>query len=160
MKKHKNLSIISGILFFIALFLSNGQTFAISKISKWTTPFGGRVISLEVPSVECIGAIGQGTAPVVLSSNIAGLARATIGATGSQSTTSRVSNIAGGIYRSIPLYTYSTSSVTGELLRQPKVGDWILGRQYLVPNLNVCETTLFGGAPFPVVKTDNYGVSR
>lgn len=158
MKRHRNITII--ILFASIILLSKIDVFAISKISTWTTPFGGRVISLDVPTVECPGAIGQGTAPVVLSSNLAGIARATIGSTGAQSAVNRVNNISSGIYRSIPLYTYKTSSVNGAVLKQPKVGDWILGRQYLVPNINVCETTLFGGVPFPVVKTDNYGVSR
>lgn len=132
---------------------------AISKLSTWTTPFGGRVLSTKIPTVECPGAIGQGTAPVVLSSNLAGLGQATVGATGRQSTLSRVGNIGTGIYRAIPLYTLRLSS-TGKELKQPKVGDWILGNQYLIPTLEVCNTTLLGGLPFPVVKTDNYGVSE
>ena len=144
----------------MSFFFPTQQTLAISKLSSWTTPFGGRVISTKIPTVDCPGTIDGGTAPVVLSSNLAGLGQATIGATCKQSTINRVANIGVGVYKSIPLYTYRISSITGESLKQPKVGDWILGRQYLIPNLNTCETTALGGLPFPVVKTDNYGISR
>ena len=160
MKHHTLIGIPTFIIFTISYFFPAQQANAISKISTWTTPFGGRVISTKIPTVECPGAIGQGTAPVVLSSNLSGLGQATIGAAGQQSTLSRINNIGTGIYKAIPLYTLRISSVTGKPTKQPQVGDWVLGRQYLIPTLEICNTTLLGGIPFPVVKTDNYGVSQ
>ncbi len=160
MKHHTYIGIPAFIIFSFFFITPNKNALAISKLSTWTTPFGGRVISTKIPTVECPGAIDQGTAPVVLSSNLAGLGQATIGATGQQSTLNRVNNIGTGIYKAIPLYAVRLSPITGKPLKQPKVGGWILGNQYLVPTLEICNTTLLGGVPFPVVKTDNYGVSE
>ncbi len=162
MKHHAYIGLPTFILFSLSFLLFPlEQVWAVSKLSQWTTPFGGKVISLEIPTVECPGAAGQGTAPVLLSSNLAGLGQATIGATGKQSALSRAGNIGTGLYKAIPLYTLRISSINGESLKQPKVGDWILGRQYLVPDVSTCQTDAFGAPiPFPVVKTDNYGTSR
>lgn len=162
MKHHTYIGIPLFIAFAISFFFPLHHTWAVTKLSTWTTPFGGRVLTTKIPTVDCPGAVGTGTAPVVLSSNIAGVAQATVGAVSKgQTTVSRVGKVVGGIYKAIPLYTVRISSVTGQPLTQPKPGDWILGMQYLVPNVHTCETDAFGTPiPFPVVKTDNYGVSR
>lgn len=160
MNHHKYLGISTFIFFTLSFFFPAQQTWALTKISNMTVPFGGKVLSTQIPTVTCPGAI-LGTAPVVLSSNLAGLGQATIGATGQQNTLNRINNIGSGVYRAIPLYTVQSFNYKGfPTKKQPKAGDWILGRQSLVPSLTICETTLLGGVPFPVVKTTNYGVSQ
>ena len=160
MKHHTYIGIPLFTAFALSFFFPSQQTYALGKVSALTVPFGGRVISTTIPTVTCPGAF-PGTAPVVLSSNLAGLGQATLGSTGQQQTLQRINSIGTGLYRAIPLYTMQSFTYKGYLTkRQPKVGDWILGRQQLIPDLETCETTLLGGVPFPVVKTDNYGVSR
>lgn len=126
-----------------------------------TVPFGGRVISLTVPTVTCTPADG-GTVPVVLSSNLAGVARAGFSAVDpNQDALQKINNIGVGIYRAIPLYTLRIGSTDGKTVKQPQIGDWVLGRQKLIPNLGTCQISAFGTPiPFPVVETDNYGTSR
>ncbi len=141
------------LLFFIVPTPVVGATF-----KNMTLPFGGRVLTTELPGVTCLNPIG--TAPVVLTSNLAGLLRAgTAAADGSQATGQRVTNIATGLYRAIPLYTWAyTKNSGGVPAQQPKQGDWILGRQKIVPNFSTC---LIGETvPFPVVETDNFGITR
>lgn len=121
-----------------------------------TVPFGGRVLSTKLPGVSCLNPTG--TAPVVLSSNLAGVVQVGVSsADRNQNTGQRIGGAVGGLYRAIPLYTWAFSP-TGTV-RQPKAGDWILGRQKLVPNLSTC---VIDGAnvPFPVVETNNYSVSQ
>jgi hypothetical protein len=125
-----------------------------------TVPFGGRVLSTQIPTVTC--ATTNGTAPVLLLSNLAGLASAGLSATDrNQNGLQKTTGVVGGIYRAIPLYTLPISSVTRLPLQQPKPGGWILGNQRLIPDISTCQTSAFGApVPFPVVQTDNYGVSR
>lgn len=154
MKKHFYSSLI-------VLTLLLGIPQAIHARGSLTVPFGGRVLSLTVPTVTCQPADG-GTAPVVLSRNIAGVVRAVSGsANGNKDTLERLSDIGVGLYKAIPLYAMKYSSVTGQPLKMPQIGDWILGHQKLVPNVATCQTSIFGAPiPFPVVESDNYGVSR
>ncbi len=121
-----------------------------------TIPFGGKVLSVQTPGVTCIPSEG-GTAPVVLSTNISGLVSAGISAaSGNQTDAQRTVGTVSGLYRAIPLYTLSMG-FQGDTLRQPKIGDWILGNQQIIPNISTCS---IGEIPFPVVKTNNYGVSQ
>lgn len=160
MKHHTYIGIPTFIIFVLSFFFPTEQALALKKISNMTVPFGGRVISTTIPTVTCPG-VFFGTAPVVLSSNLAGLGQATIGSTGQQQALQRINNIGTGLYRAIPLYTIQSLTYKGyPTKKQPKIGDWVLGRQSLIPDIATCQTTLLGGVPFPVVKTDNYGVSR
>lgn len=160
MKHHKYLGILITVLIFMSPVFAFGQIFT-KPTSNLTISFGGKVLTTKIPTVTCPGATGLGTAPVVLSSNLAGVGQATVGASsGNQSVGQRIGNVVGGLYKAIPLYTIRISSATGLPLKQPKPGDWILGRHYLLPNISTCNTTLLGGVPFPVIKTDNYGVSQ
>ncbi len=138
-------------------FFSIQQAIAFTPVSKWTTPYGGKVISKKIPTVVCPEAYVLGTAPVVLSSNLAGLGQATLSAIdGNQSTVNKVGGIVGGVYKAIPLYLIRGTPPK----KQPKVGDWVLGQKSVIPNISTCTTTLLGGVPFPVVKSEVYGVSQ
>ncbi len=109
-----------------------------ARAAGMTQPFGGKVLSIRIPSVTCIG---TGTGPVVLASNLAaGLSTLQGGS---------VSNIVSNVYGVIPLYTTSPT-------KKPQVTQWVLGRHDLIPNLSTCS---MGSVPFPVKKTTNYGVS-
>jgi hypothetical protein len=101
-----------------------------------SAPFGGRVLSVTIPSVTCVG---TGTGPIVLTST----AVSVISMATSQ-------NNASGVYGSIPLYATDAN-------KAPRVGKWILGRHELMPSFSTCT---IGGTPFPVKKTTNqYNVS-
>jgi hypothetical protein len=123
--------------------------------SSLTAPYGGRVLSTSVPTVTCIIPDG-GTAPVVLSSNLAGLVSAGVASAKMQDPLRKINNVGKGLYQAIPLYTTQGATKT-----QPQPGKWILGNQYLIPDFTTCQTTAFGApVPFPVVKTKTYGVSK
>lgn len=158
MKHHKYIAIPTFIIFTTLFLFPDREVWAITMP---TVPFGGRVLFTKIPTVVCPEAAALGTAPVVLSSNLSGVVQTVSGSIPSnQNTGQRLGNVVGGLYKAIPLYTIRISSVTGKPLTQPKPGDWILGRHELIPSLSSCNTTLLGGVPFPVKKTDNYGVSK
>lgn len=125
-----------------------------------TIPFGGKIITKKIPTVTCEPPDG-GSVPVVLGSNLAGLGQAGASAvSGQQGTLQKINNIGVGIYKAIPLYV-RPGIATGRPSPRPKIGDWILGNQNLIPDLNTCQTNIFGAPiPFPVVKTGEYGISR
>jgi hypothetical protein len=145
-----------GLLLLSVAFLGTFATVTNAQLSsKLTAPYGGRVLTTTIPTVTCILPDG-GTAPVVLTSNLAGLVSAGTSATKKQDPLKKIANIGKGIYKAIPLYT--TQGVTHT---QPQFGKWILGNQYLIPDIYTCQTTVFGPPiPFPVVKTKTYGVSK
>jgi hypothetical protein len=121
-----------------------------------TRPFGGRVLTNQLPVATCIG---LGTGPVLLSNNIGSLVNTAISATdNSQGTVNQVSNIASGLYGAIPYY--ATMGFTGLFVTPlPQTGDWILGRADVIPSLTRC---IINGTPipFPVRNTSTYNVSR
>lgn len=142
-------SLLVGILF---IQLAQAKT----PLKEYTIPFGGRVLTTTLPAVSCLNPTG--TAPVVLTSNLGGLVRAGVSAAdGNASTGQRIAGTAAGLYRAIPLYTWGFSP-TGTV-QQPKPGDWILGRQKIIPNLSTCVIDGVN-VPFPVVETNNFGISQ
>ena len=154
MLRHK----IIGIPLFIALcgvWVSSYIQYAHAITVNSTLPFGGRVLTTSIPTVTCT-TLG-GTAPVVLTSNLASIGRAVISSTAEPSL-QRSFTMGSNLYRAIPLYTQQSFTA---FRKQPKPGDWILGRQQIIPDLSTCITEALGAPlPFPVVKTDNYGVSQ
>ena len=143
-------------IFSLVFFLGVTGTPQIVLGKEMTVPFGGRVLTTTLPGVSCMNPTG--TAPVVLSSNLAGVVQVGVSsASRNQNVGQRIGGAVGGLYRAIPLYTWAFSP-TGTV-KQPKAGDWILGRQKIIPNVSTC---IIDGAniPFPVVETNNYSVSQ
>jgi hypothetical protein len=134
MKKH--MYIVFAMIAVALMFPTFAQAFGMPTI-----PYGGKVLTTVIPTVTCNNLTG--TAPVVLSSNLAGIGEIASGG---------VEGVVSGLYSIIPLYATSST-------KTPRFGQWILGRHEIVPNFNTCNSTLFGGFPVPVKNTTTYGVS-
>jgi hypothetical protein len=145
-----------GLLVLSVAFLGTFATVTNAKIGAGlTVPYGGKVLLTRIPTVTCVLPDG-GTAPILLTSNIASLVSAGASGASNQDSLQKINNIGKGLYKAIPLYTTQGMTKT-----QPKPGKWILGNQYLIPDLFTCETTAFGAPiPFPVVRTETYSVSK
>jgi len=143
----------------LVLVLSTNNLYAASfSPSTMTVPFGSRVLSTQIPTVTCVITDG-GTAPVLLTSNLISVGKFAVSTTSNEPVLKKTFTMGENLYRIIPLYTQQM--LTGTPKKQPQPGDWILGRQKLIPDVSTCQTTLFGAPiPFPVVPTNNYGVSR
>lgn len=115
-----------------------------------TVPYGGKVLTTTLPTVTCFT---TGTAPVVLSSNLAGLGMAVGSATSNTGVGGKVAGLIGGLYKALPLNATNPA-------KRPRPGDWILGRHEIIPSFTTCTSTALGGFPVPVKKTTIYGVSR
>ncbi len=156
MRKHT----ILGVTAFTILIILPQIMYAASFKSK-TVPFGSRVLSTTIPTVTC-ETINGGTAPVLLTSNLVSVAHAVytgVSSSGQNQPIQKTFTMGKDIYRAIPLYTQQSTGTTSKT--QPKPGVWILGRQKLIPDFATCVTDIFGAPiPFPVVPTNNYGVSK
>ena len=138
-------------LFLLSLFLFVFASVVSAQTvgSSGSRSFGGKIISITIPSVYC----PAGGTLAVLSTNISSIG----GAAASQfvdTGATKAYNTAKGIYGAIPYYTQDFSRV-------PVIGSWILGKTGLAPSLDRCYTQAFGAPiPIPVFKTMNYNVSK
>ncbi|HVY36031.1 MAG TPA: hypothetical protein VG982_02025 [Candidatus Paceibacterota bacterium] len=154
-KTHKIVGTLSFLLIVFTTML--GATAAMATSAPLTLPFGGRIISTTVPTVTCPGGTALGTGPLVLFSNLTSLGSAAYSAVNpgnSQTGFQQTVNIANGIYNAIPYFSISKT-------KTPKVGDWILGRYNVIPDVSLCQTDAFGApVPFPVKKTTTFNISN
>jgi len=113
--------------------------------------FGGKVVSIAINggSIVC-----NGTGKLIfLSSNAFGLTKVATSQAEPKGY-SKASGTAQGIYESIPYYT-------NNVLKEPKVGGWILGKAKAVPDLSICRLNLGEiQIPIPVLVTEKYNVSK
>ncbi len=114
-----------------------------------TLNFGGKILTTQIPAVVCNPFLGS--APVLLSSNLAHFAAGAYAGATSDSAVGKAGFFVLSVWSLLPYYTISYTKI-------PRAGDQILGRYEIVPDFSTCRVPPY--FPIPVKKTSNFGVSE